>query len=207
MGRHRVHDEATVEALLAAAEDVVDAEGAAGLTVREVADRVGVSTRAVYSTLGSKDGLLQELGARAFDTLASMVDALPRTDDPARDLVSAGVDGFRAFALAHPGLFRIGIQLTDTPPTARPHIRAAADRALATLTERLERLQSAGLLDGRPLLVAASQFHAACEGLAAAELRGGLAPPADPAEVWAGGLSALVRGWRPASCLSPAPSA
>ena len=206
MGRHRIHDDATANALLDAAEQVLDAAGVAGLTVREVADRVGVSTRAVYSTLGSKEGLLQELGARAYDTLASMVDALPRTTDPAGDLVSAGVDGFRAFAIAHPGLFRIGIQLTDAPPSTRPHIRAAADRALATLIERLERLRAAGLLDTRPLLVAASQFHATCEGLAAAELRGALAHTTDPVGIWVGGLAALVKGWHPASCQHPTSS-
>lgn len=200
MGRHRIHDDATADALLDAAEMVLDAEGVAGLTVRRVADRVGVSTRAVYSTLGSKEGLLQELGVRAYDTLGSMVNALPRTSDPAGDLVSAGVDGFRAFAIGHPGLFRVGIQLTDAPGAARPHIRAAADHALTTLTERLERLRAAGGLDSRPLLVAASQFHATCEGLAAAELRGTIAHTTDPVETWVGGLAALVKGWHPAGC-------
>jgi len=34
--------------------------------------------------------------------------------------------------------------------------------------------------DSPPLLVAASQFHATCEGLAAAELRGALAHTTDP---------------------------
>lgn len=206
MGRHRIHDDATAESLLDAAEVVFDAEGVAGLTVRRVADRVGVSTRAVYSTLGSKEGLLQGLGVRAYETLGSMVDALPRTSDPAGDLVSAGVDGFRAFAIGHPGLFRIGIQLTDTPPAARPHIRAAADRALATLIERLERLQAAGLLDSGPLLVAASQFHATCEGLAAAELRGALAHTSDPEGIWMGALTALVKGWHPTGCQHPSAS-
>ena len=203
MGRHRVHDDATAEALLDAAEAILDAEGVSGLTVRRVAECVGVSFRAVYATLGSKDGLIQGLGVRAYAMLASMVDALPRTNDPAADLVSAGVDGFRAFAIGHPGLFRIGIQLTDAPPLTRPHIREAANNALVTLLERLERLQAAGRLDSRPLLVAATQFHATCEGLAAAELRGALAHSTDPAELWAGGLAALVKGWCPADFQQP----
>lgn len=198
MGRRRVHDESTSQALLDAAEAILEADGVPGLTVRSVAERVGVSTRAVYSTLGSKEGLLQELGVRAYHLLGSLVDALPRTGDPASDLVSAGVNGFRPFALAHPGLFRIGIQLTDAPAATRPGIRSAADRALATLLERLTRLHLAGGLDDRPLLIAATQFHATCEGLAAAELRGALPLTTDPADIWQGGLTALVRGWRPA---------
>jgi AcrR family transcriptional regulator len=156
-----------------------------------------VSTRAVYSTMGSKDGLLEELGVRAFDTLGAMVDALPSTSDPAADLVTAGVRGLRAFALDHPALFRIGIPLTDAPDAARPHIRAAADRALSTLLERLQRLQVAGGLDGRPLLVAATQFHALCEGLAALELRGALGHTTNPEDIWVGALSTLIRGWQP----------
>jgi AcrR family transcriptional regulator len=197
VGRPLLHDEATAEALLDAAELILDAEGVLALTVRRVADQVGVSTRAVYSTLGSKDGLIQGLGVRAYKTLGSLVDALPRTSDPAADLVSAGVDGFRAFAIAHPALFRVGIQLTDAPPATRPHIREAATHALATLIERLERLQAAGGLDGRPLMVAATQFHATCEGLAAAELRGALAHTTDPATTWIGGLAAMIKGWHP----------
>lgn len=205
MGRRRIHDDATAGALLDAAELILDEEGVAGLTVRRVADRVEVSTRAVYSTMGSKEGLMQELGVRAFDMLGSMVDAIPRTSDPAGDLVSAGVDGFRAFAIGHPALFRIGIQLTDAPLAARPHIRAAANHALGTLIERLQRLQTIGGLDSRPLPIAAAQFHATCEGLAAAELRGALAHTTDPVGIWVGGLTALVKGWQPAR--SPQPPA
>jgi len=115
------------------------------------------------------------------------------------------VDGFRAFAIGHPGLFSIGIQLTDAPPVTCPHIRAAANNALATLIERLERLRAIGGLDSRPLLVAATQFHATCEGLAAAELRGALAHTSDPEGLWVGGLAALVKGWQPAG--SPQPTA
>lgn len=198
MGRHRIHDAATADALMDGAELVLAEEGVTGLTIRRVAERVGVSTRAVYSTFGSKEALLQGLGVRAYNTLGSMVAALPRTDDPAGDLVSAGVDCFRTFAVGHPGLFRIGIQLADVPLEARPQIRVAADQALPTLIERIERLRDVGGLDNLPLRVAALQFHALCEGLAANELRGALGFDTDPRGVWDGGLTALVTGWHPA---------
>ena len=198
MGRPRVHDDATAQALLTAAERIVEADGVEALTVRRVADAVGVSTRAVYSTLGSKEALLTALGELAFDTLGALVDALPRTADPAADLVSAGYDGFRAFAVGHPALFRIGVQLTDAPPESRAAIRAAARRTLATLHERIERLRASGGLDERPLRVATAQFHGTCEGLAALELRGTFFEVGDAEQIWKGGLSALVSGWRPA---------
>lgn len=196
MGRHRLHDDATARALLDAAEAIVQNEGLDALTVRRVADDVGASTRAVYSTLGSKPALIAGLGVRAFDTVAQLVDALPRTADPAADLVAAGCRGFRVFAIGHPALFRIGFQLIDVPDESRPAIRDAAGRAMATLHERIERLHEAGGLDRRSLPEAAAQFHALCEGLAAVELRGFLPAP-QAKRIWTGGLTALVVGWRP----------
>src|SRR5215471_13015579 len=109
MGRKRVHDEHTAEALLDAAERIVEAEGVEALTVRRVADAVGTTTRAVYSVFGSKDGLVVALGRRAFELLGAEIDAFPATRDPAADLVEAGVRVFRRFAIEHPALFRIGV--------------------------------------------------------------------------------------------------
>src|SRR5215207_268140 len=110
MGRRREHDENTAAALLDAAERVVAVGGVDAVSVRVLADQVGTTTRAIYSTFGSKDGLIAALGARTFDLLAAAVDALPVTDDPAADLVEAGVSGFRCFVMDHLALFRLGIQ-------------------------------------------------------------------------------------------------
>ena len=116
MGRPKTHRAATGEALLQAAEQLVETEGIEALTVRRVAESVGTSTRAVYALYGSKDALVAALGGRAFDLLRVEIDALPRTDDPAADLVRAGVTVFRRFAVEHPALFRVG----DSANRARP---------------------------------------------------------------------------------------
>src|SRR5688500_10452194 len=99
VGRRRLHDQATALALLDAAEVILDADGLAGLTVRRVAEHVGTTTRAVYTSLGSKEALLRALCVRAFNLLGARVAALPTSDDPAADLVIAGTMGFRAWAL------------------------------------------------------------------------------------------------------------
>jgi AcrR family transcriptional regulator len=194
MGRPRLHDDTTAAALLDAAERIVETEGVAALTVRRVADQIGTTTRAVYSSLGSKQVLLGGLGVRAFDLLGAMVDALALTDDPTQDVVTAGVDGFRTFALAHPALFRVGVQLTDVPTETLTAIGAAAERALVPLHLRVGRLQHAGGLGDRSLAHATLQFHATCEGLAAVELRQ-LIPAADGPLLWTDTLHCLVAGW------------
>lgn len=195
MGRPRVHDDATAEALLQAAEGIVARAGFDALTVRAVAEATGSTTRAVYSTAGSKQALVSRLGARGFDMLGAMVDAIPVTDDPAADLVEAGWRGFRRFAVEHPALFLISVQLQDVPSPARTEILEAGSRALRTLRSRVQRLQSQDGLGHRSLMDAVSEFHALCEGLAAVELRG-FVRTEDAERIWLDALGSLVRGWR-----------
>lgn len=203
VGRRRLHDETTAAALLVAAERIVETEGIPALTVRRVADEIGTTTRAVYSSLGSKQSLVSGLGVRAFDLLAGTVDALPLTDDPAEDLVSAGVAGFRGFVLAHPALFRVGIQLAEVPAGSVPAIGAAAERALVTLHRRIGRLEQVGGLAGRSPSDATWEFHATCEGLATVELRAPIRPAADGERLWTDTLRSLVAGWRSTRATPP----
>src|SRR5215469_6687298 len=159
MGRSRLHDEATAVALLDAAEKIAETEGLHALTVRRVAEKTGTTTRAVYTSLGSKQALLGRLGVRAFDMLAAIVESLPPASDPVADLVAAGTLGFRRFALDHPALFQIGFQETSMPPDVAQAIAPAAERALPALHRRIARLRDAGRLGGRAIPEAAWEFH------------------------------------------------
>ena len=194
MGRPRRHDEHTADALLRAAERIVESDGVEALTVRHLAETVGTTTRAVYTTFGSKEGLVVALGRRAFELLGTEIEALPVTDDPAADLVGAGVTVFRPFALDHPALFSVGVQRVLPDRALAADFRGAQADALAGLERRVERVREAGLLGERTVYEGAHAFHALCEGLAAMELRsprGG----ADQEQVWRGALTALVRGF------------
>jgi len=195
MGRTRLHDEATAAALLEAAEKIAETEGLQALTVRRVAEKTGTTTRAVYTSLGSKQALLSGLGVRAFDMLAAIVESLPPASDPAADLVAAATLGFRRFALDHPALFQIGFQETSMPPDVAQAIAPAAERALPALHRRIARLRDANRLGDRTIAEAAWEFHATCEGLAALELRCALRPE-DGHRLWHDTLSALVTGWQ-----------
>ena len=194
VGRPREHNERTAGALLEAAERIVEVDGLEGLSVRGLANRVGTTTRAVYSLFGSKDGLLVALGARAFTMLGAAIAGLPATEDPAADLVDAGVTVFRRFAIGHPSLFRIGVQQTiGSPELARDFANAAAE-AFVGLQARVTRVEAAGLLGGRSVRDAACEFHALCEGLAAVELRGQMTP-GEETRIWRDALTALVAGF------------
>ena len=171
----------------------MEANGLAALSVRAVAFEAGTTTRAVYSLFGSKDGLVVALGVRAYELLGAAVAGLPITDDPAADLVDAGLV-FRRFAREHPALFTIGIQRALPSPELWNQFRAAATAALSILCVRIERLGDRNGLGGRSILDAAWQFHALCEGLAAAELRSIGECPNFEAR-WQAALAALVHGF------------
>jgi AcrR family transcriptional regulator len=196
MGRPKEHDEATGEALLDAAEEIIQAGGVAALTVRGLADQVGTTTRAVYSLFGSRDGVLVALGARAFEMLGAGVRAAPESDDPPADLVEAGVSVFRPFVVEHPALFRIGFR-GFVPPELFAKFEAANRHALAGLVAKVDRLDQADLLGGRSVDEAVFAFHAMCEGLAEMELRSRFSLREEEREPrWRDALTALVAGWQ-----------
>jgi AcrR family transcriptional regulator len=205
MGRPRRHDDATAQALLRAAERIVEADGLEALTVRAVADAVGTTTRAVYTVFGSKEGLLVALGRRGFELLEAQIEALPVTDDPVSDLVQAGLVVFRRFALEHPALFAISIQRALPDPALAAGFRRAGSEALAGLELLIARVQEAGLLGGRTVREGATAFHALCEGLAAMELRVAQQQGAGQEGIWRDALTALVRGFSVSAGSAAAP--
>jgi AcrR family transcriptional regulator len=85
-------------AVLAAAWELVQTRGVAGLSVREAARRAGVSHNAPYRHFPDRDALLDALVAEGFEELGSAL-----ADRTGRDLGEAYV----AFALEHPERFRL----------------------------------------------------------------------------------------------------
>jgi AcrR family transcriptional regulator len=199
MGRPREHDEATREALRAAAEKLFDEGGAAAVSVRAVADEVGTTTRAVYSLFGSLDGLVVDaLAAKAYEILEAGLDTQTETDDPACDLIEAAVSVFRPFVLDHPSLFRITFQRAVPRFEPGPELVEARASSLRRLQQKVGRLGPAGQLGSTPLEDAVIQFQALCEGLGNFELRRDalrLLPPGAEEDGWRRAFTNLVRGF------------
>jgi len=131
---------------------------------------------------------------RAFDLLKAGIEALPTTDDPAADLIRAGLEVFRPLVVEHPSLYRIAIQRALPEPSLAAGFRDAANDALDGLRARVARLERDGVLGGRSVRDATTQFHALCEGLGGLELAGML-QSGEEARLWNEALSALVRGF------------
>jgi AcrR family transcriptional regulator len=201
MGRPREHDDGVRLALLAAAERLVERDGAEALSVRAVADIVGTTTRAIYSVFGSKAGLLEALAARLFELLSEAIDAVELTDDPVADLVAASLQGFRRTALEHAALYNL-VFLRVVPDLALgAHFEEVAGRAFGRLELLVGRLVPAG--SAAEIRAAAHAVHALTEGLATMELRGALGATRAAAKTWRTALHALIRGL----CAGPSPGA
>ncbi|NWF29921.1 TetR/AcrR family transcriptional regulator [Streptomyces sp. PKU-EA00015] len=111
-------------AVLAAALDVISAEGPAALSLRDLARRAGVSHAAPAHHFKDRAGLLTAIAAEGYALLA---DALAQ----APDLRERGVAYVR-FALAHPAHFQVMFQ-PDLYRTGDPGLLAAKERASAEL--------------------------------------------------------------------------
>jgi len=144
-------------ALVEAAVEAVRAEGPAGLALRELARRVGVSHNAAYRHFADRDALVAAVAEEGMAALSrAMRDALDARDEA--DPVERARSGLRAvgrayvgFALAEPGLFRVAFTTPTTLPRGSEEEPALAD-PFAQLNAVLDELAEVGYLsaDLRP---------------------------------------------------------
>lgn len=132
------------ESLLTAAEEQLEEEGPAGLSLRKLGRALGVSPGAPYRHFEDKDALLTELATIGFKRLrAMMIEEMARGTD-ARDRLRLLGIGYLKFAYAHPGLFRLVFGWM--PAGDAPERAESGDAAFATFVEVIEQCEAEGLL-------------------------------------------------------------
>ena len=126
--------------VLAASEALLESEGLAALSLREVARRAGVSHQAPYHHFPDRESILAALVAQGFDDLTGRLDAAisgADSADPKKALISAG-EAYVRFALDRPGVFRVMFR----PEIVDVRRFADAEQAGARAFAQLERLVS-----------------------------------------------------------------
>ena len=115
--------------IVRAALELLEEEGADALTMRRLADRLGVKAPSLYKHLAGKDDLEAALIAVGLEQVASVLgDAARGAPDPLAAIAAA----YRGFAHAHPHLYRL---LTERP-LPRDRLPAGLEaRAAAPLVE------------------------------------------------------------------------
>ncbi|MFJ1608480.1 TetR/AcrR family transcriptional regulator [Streptomyces sp. NPDC088253] len=176
-------------ACLNAALELLEEGEEAGLSLRAVARRAGVSPNAPYRHYSDKDDLLAALATHGFQDLRRTLLAAEATAAPGEELATLA-QAYVRFALDHQALFRL---MFGRPCDDRhPETRAAADETYAVLAARVAAVntrlgsQQAAFMAGSWALV---------HGLASLVLYGKLARDSNPGEV-----STLVKAVVDAMC-------
>ena len=126
------HHGALRDALLEAAERVLERDGLAGLTLRAVAREAGVSHAAPTHHFGDLTGLLSELAAIGFRQFNAAMVAAGAADLPFNERGMARAKAYVAYALAHPGMYGLMFR-AERLDYSRPSLHEAAGASFAGL--------------------------------------------------------------------------
>jgi AcrR family transcriptional regulator len=130
------HHGALRDALLQAAERVLERHGLAGLTLRAVAREAGVSHAAPTHHFGDLTGLVSELAAIGFRqfNMAMAESCTADTPYPVRGMARA--KAYVAYAQAHPGMYGLMFR-TERLDYSRPSLHEAAEASFAGLAHAI----------------------------------------------------------------------
>jgi AcrR family transcriptional regulator len=127
------HHGALRDALLEAAERVLERDGLPGLTLRAVAREAGVSHAAPTHHFGDLTGLVSELAAIGFRQFnAAMAAACGSGELSINARAMARAKAYVAYAQAHPGMYGLMFR-TERLDYSRPSLHEAAETSFAGL--------------------------------------------------------------------------
>lgn len=149
--------------ILQASALLIETEGLAALSMREVARRAGVTHQAPYHHFADRESILAELVSAGFNELArrlALANAKAAGSGRRAVLIASG-RAYVGFAIDHPGMFRIMFRPEICDPSRFPAAREAGERARAEL-DRLVQLMH----EGKRSDSLASTYWAQVHGLA-----------------------------------------
>jgi AcrR family transcriptional regulator len=128
------HHGALRDALLVAAERVLERDGLSGLTLRAVAREAGVSHAAPTHHFDDLTGLVSELAAIGFRQFNTAMAASGAAAGPTlMEKAMARAKAYVAYAQAHPGMYGLMFR-TERLDMKRPSLHEAAEASFAGLT-------------------------------------------------------------------------
>jgi len=172
-------------AVVEAAASLADEEGLEGVTLAELASRLGVRTPSLYNHVAGLEGLRRELALLGTRELARRLGraAVGKTTD---DAAFAIAQAYRDFVKERPGLYAATVRSYRISYPEDPELAAAEGEAMETV---LAVLASYGL-SGEEAVHAARGLRSVAHGFATLEVAGGFGIPLDLDEsfrrlVWA----------------------
>lgn len=185
------------ERLCAAAADLFARHGTETVTMRQIANAIGVSPMTPYRYFKDKDDILAAVRARGFDGLAQALEQAHASASGGAGAKGAAVgEAYIAFAFSQPNTYKLMFDLHQSNEADYPDLARAAARAGATMTHYVEKLVEEGVLAGDPGEIG-RMFWAAAHGAVVLELAHKL--PRGAARPMVSRLvGTLANGYRPA---------
>lgn len=147
------------------AEKQFASHGPNGVTMRELADALGVSSMTPYRYFNDKDSILAAVRTRAFNRFAAAMEAAAPSGR------SESGNAYLDFALANPAAYRLMFDVSQPTFANYPELVAAMDRARLTMGDGLRELAAAGRFTG-DVELAGYVFWSAVHGAVMLELAG-----------------------------------
>ena len=154
------------EIIDAATSLLLDSEAASAVSIRAVADRVGVTPPSIYLHFDDKDALLEAVCARYFERLDEELAAASKgIDDPLERALQMGIAYFR-FAVATPVLYREAFHHVS-PVAERSKVdEVLAASAFVRFTGTVSELADAGIFHPDEVGDVVLELWTAAHGLA-----------------------------------------
>ena len=150
MGRVAERRAHSIERIVAAAREVIAEEGAAALTLGEVARRVGMRTPSLYGYFAGRADLCDELFRRGWSDLGGAVAHLvPDRDTDLNALLTEAMDVAVGWALDHPSEAQLMFWRPIAGWQPSPEAYEPAQAAIAHTAAALTGAQGRGLIDPR----------------------------------------------------------
>ncbi len=127
------------EACLEEALNIIESDGVESLSMREVSRRLGVSHQAPYKHFESRDHILAEVVARAYDRFGEHLSDRASTAAAGTELMEMGLAYFE-YAQNHPLQYRLMFSTPLPDGDAHPRMLKSADRCYALLKSYLGRV-------------------------------------------------------------------
>lgn len=161
------------EQLCAAASHLFAQRGTDGVTMRALADLMGISPMKPYHYFRDKEEILAASVERAFNRFVAALEVADTIEGTPRDRSIAKRQAYVQFALAEPDCYRVMFELPHPDPAKYPGLQAAMDRARTTTGKIIDSLIARGVIEGDPALLG-NVFWCALHGAVSAFISGRL---------------------------------
>jgi AcrR family transcriptional regulator len=184
------------EQLCAAASRLFAERGTDGVTMRALAEVMGISPMKPYHYFRDKEEILAAAMTRAFNRFLAALDQADRSEYTAPERATARRHAYVQFALAEPDNYRIMFELPHPDPAKYPALQVAMDRARVAMHSSLDELVELGLVAGDPKTLG-YVFWCAIHGAVSVYIAGKLDSVEQLYEIVDIAMKSLTTGLRP----------